>query len=71
MSTYLVTIGLILLLLLGWIVVQRVYRLFARRHPELGPFRAEGGGCGCCSQGDACGGGACDSGAGRRQHECR
>lgn len=61
MTTYLVTIALILLLLMAWIVVQRVYRLFARRHPELGPFRAEGGGCGCCSQNGACGGGACDS----------
>lgn len=55
---YLLAIALILLLLLGWVVVQQVYRLFARRHPELGPFRKEGGGCGCCS-GGACGGGAC------------
>lgn len=59
MTTYLVTIGLILLLLLGWVVVQQFYRLFARRHPELGPFRSESGGCGCCSSSGACGGGAC------------
>jgi hypothetical protein len=58
-STYLVTIGLILILLMGWVLVQQVYRLFARRHPELGPFRSEGGGCGC--HGGGCGGGACST----------
>lgn len=57
---YFLAIALILILLLGWVVVQQAYRLFARRHPELGPFRKEGGGCGCCS-GGTCGGGACDS----------
>jgi len=56
LTTYLVTIGLILLLLLGWVVVQQGYKLFARRHPELGPFRGEGSGCG------SCGGGSCGSG---------
>lgn len=61
MTTYLVAIGLILILLLAWVTVQQLYKLFARRHPELGPFRSEGSGCGCCSQGGACGGGACDS----------
>ncbi len=59
MSTYLLTIGLILLLLLGWVVVQRAYRLFARRHPELGPFRDEGAGCGSCAGGH-CGRGHCE-----------
>jgi hypothetical protein len=58
-TTYLVTIGLILILMLGWIVVQQFYRLFARRHPELGPFRSEDGGCGCCSQSGSCSGGSC------------
>jgi hypothetical protein len=52
-STYLVTIGLLFMLLLGWVAVQRGYRSFARRHPQLGPFRDERGGCG------GCGGGAC------------
>ena len=61
MSTYLITIGLILLLLLGWILVQQAYRLFARRHPELGPFRDEGNGCGACSGGKCGGGSGCSS----------
>jgi hypothetical protein len=61
MTTYLLTIGLLLLLLLAWIVVQQVYRLFARRHPELGPFRKDGGGCGGCCSGGACGDGACET----------
>ncbi|MDD5364343.1 MAG: hypothetical protein PHR30_03325 [Gallionellaceae bacterium] len=65
MTTYLVTIGLILILLLGWVTVQQFYRLFARRHPELGPFRSDSGGCGCCSQGSACSSDGCrDSHAG-------
>ena len=49
MTTYLVTIGLILILLL------------AHRHPELGPFRSEDGGCGCCSSKDSCSGGSCST----------
>ncbi len=53
MSTYLVTIGLLFVLLLGWVAVQRIYRWFACRHPHLGPFRNEQGGCGGCA------GGAC------------
>lgn len=60
MTTYLLTIGLILILMLGWVVVQQAYKLFARRHPELGPFRNDNGGCGCCSSG----GGSCSSGGG-------
>lgn len=56
--TYLITIGLILVLLLAWVAVQQFYRLFARRHPGLGPFRKEGGGCGGC-MGGTCGGGVC------------
>lgn len=58
MLTYLSTIGLILALLLGWIAVQGAYARFSRRHPELGPFREEGGGCGTCS-GGGCSGGSC------------
>jgi hypothetical protein len=62
MSTYLVTIGLLLILLLGWVAVQRVYQVFARRHPELGPFRDDGAGCGACGRG---GGGVGCGGASR------
>jgi hypothetical protein len=35
LSRYLITIWLILLIMLAGIVVDRFYRLFARRHPEL------------------------------------
>jgi hypothetical protein len=59
-STYLVTIGLILGIALLGIAVQRVYEGFARRHPELGPFREQGK-CGSCSGGSGCAGGSCDT----------
>ncbi len=61
MSTYLIAIGLILVIMLFGIVVQRFYKLFARRHPELGPFRGDSKGCGSCSAGSGCSGGSCDS----------
>jgi len=32
--------------LVGWVWVQQVYAAFSRRNPDLGPFRAQGGGCG-------------------------
>jgi hypothetical protein len=31
--------------------VQQAYLRFGRRHPELGPYRKEGAGCGSCSGG--------------------
>ncbi|MCC6658797.1 MAG: hypothetical protein IT512_11480 [Rhodocyclaceae bacterium] len=55
MIKYLVTIGLIFAILAGGIAVQALYRRFAARHPELGPFREEKG-CGSCSAGSGCGG---------------
>ena len=61
MSRYLVAIGLILALMLGGLAVERLYRRFARRHPELGPFRQEGGGCSGNCGGGACAGGACET----------
>ncbi|MBM4181015.1 MAG: hypothetical protein FJ209_05620 [Betaproteobacteria bacterium] len=60
MDTYLITIGLILCIALFGIAVQRIYEGFARRHPELGPFR-ETGKCGSCGGGGACSGGSCDT----------
>ncbi len=48
--------GLILLALLGWIRVQQMARDYAARHPEFGPAREEGGGCGT---GCSCSGGKC------------
>lgn len=56
MENYLIAIGAIFALLAGGILVERLYRLFARRHPELGPYRRESGGCGACSAGDGCAG---------------
>ncbi len=49
MGTYLVTIGLIFALMLAGIAVERLYRRFAARHPQLGPFRKSDGHCGCCA----------------------
>ncbi len=56
MGTYLLVIGLIFLILLAGITVDRLYRLFAARNPQLGPFRKSGGGCGSCSGGSGCSG---------------
>lgn len=60
MLTYLLTIGLILIIMLIGIVVQRFYKLFALHHPELGPFRDVDKGCGSCS-GQSCDSGACST----------
>jgi hypothetical protein len=51
MARWILTPLVIFGVLLGWIWVQGVYARFATRHPELGPYREEGGGCGggCCS----------------------
>ncbi len=61
MTTYLVTIALILAITLAGIGVDRLYHRFAARHPELGPFRKAGGGCGNCSGGHCGGGGHCET----------
>lgn len=55
---YLLAMLLILLMLLGWICVQQLARLYARRHPEFGPAREEGGGCGSSC---GCHGGKCEN----------
>lgn len=36
----------VLLLLMSWLLVQHFARAFSRKHPELGPLREEGEGCG-------------------------
>lgn len=54
MRLYLVTIGLIFAVTIAGVVVDRLYRRFARRHPQLGPFRKNDGGCGCCAAKAAC-----------------
>ena len=57
MADYLIAMAGVLGLLLGWVWVQQLARNFARRHPEFGPAREEGGGCGSscsCSARDRC-----------------
>ena len=44
----------LLLLLLGWVGVQSLARKAAERHPEGGPFRIAGGGCGGCGAASSC-----------------
>ena len=45
LTTYAITVLIILGLMAGWIGVQHLARWYAARHPELGPAREEGGGC--------------------------
>ncbi len=63
MSDYLITIALIMAIALFGVTVDRLYRAFARRHPQLGPFRNSDKGCGSCTAGSGCSGssvGSCD-----------
>ena len=53
MLNYLLAIGLIFVILAGGIGVQVLYRRFAARHPELGPFRKDKD-CGSCIAGSGC-----------------
>ncbi|MBI5792394.1 MAG: hypothetical protein HZA63_13060 [Rhodocyclales bacterium] len=53
MALYLITIAFIFSLALGGILIDRIYRRFAARNPQLGPFR-DPGKCGCCSAGSGC-----------------
>ncbi len=53
MSTYLITIGIIFAIMLVGIAVERAYRLFAARNPQLGPFR-DADKCGSCAEGSGC-----------------
>ena len=57
MGTYLLAVGIVLIVLLGWVAVQQIARLFAAKHPELGPYTEKvgcGGGCGCGCGGKTC-----------------
>ncbi len=54
---YLISVAIILGVFAAWIAVQHAARAFARRHPEFGPAKEEGMGCGMfcrCSAGDTC-----------------
>jgi hypothetical protein len=58
LTTYAITVLIILGLMAGWMGVQQLARSFAARHPELGPAKEEGGGCGglfcLCKEKQAC-----------------
>jgi hypothetical protein len=60
MATYLATIGLIFAIMLAGIGVERLYRAFAARNPQLGPFR-DTTKCGSCSAGSGCSDASCDA----------
>ena len=46
MIRLLISSGIIFAAFAFWVVVQEAARRFARRHPEFGPAREEGGECG-------------------------
>jgi hypothetical protein len=48
MLNFFIAVGVIFILMGGWIIVQHFVRQFAATHPELGGFREEGQGC--CGQ---------------------
>ena len=58
--TYLVTITLIFFIMLAGIAVERLYRRFAARNPQLGPFR-DNSKCGSCTAGSGCSDTSCDA----------
>jgi hypothetical protein len=58
MATYLITIALIFAIMLAGIGIERLYRRFAAKHPQLGPFRQSDRGCGSCSAGSNCSSGS-------------
>jgi len=51
MLDFILSSAIILAVLAAWVTVERLYRQFAERHPEHGPYRDPGAGCtgGCCS----------------------
>jgi hypothetical protein len=58
MGLYLITIAVIFSVALGGILIDRIYRRFAARNPQLGPFR-DSDKCGCCTAGSGCSDTAC------------
>ena len=49
MAEFFLTSAVIFVVMVAWLYVQDRYRQFAQRHPELGPYRNEGGCDGSCS----------------------
>lgn len=46
MLNFLIAFIIIFSLLIAWVLVQQAARKFAANHPELGPVKEEGLGCG-------------------------
>lgn len=61
MADFIVAPLLIFILFGIWMLVQQWARAFAKAHPELGPYREEGGG--------GCGSGSCHN-CGTKSSEC-
>ena len=51
-TSLIATVGLLMALMAAWIEVQRAARRVAEQHPEAGPLRLVGGGCGGHGHGD-------------------
>lgn len=47
MATYLLTVAAIFTIMVTGIGMERLYRHFQAKHPELGPYRRRDGGCNC------------------------
>jgi hypothetical protein len=48
MGNYLATVAVLFALMIGAIAVDRLYRRFAAKNPECGPFRDKDKGCQSC-----------------------
>jgi len=46
MLNLLITIAIIFSVLITWVLIQQAARKYAANHPELGPVKEEGLGCG-------------------------
>ena len=66
MADFVIASIVILVLLSGWLFVQYLARWYAARHPEFGPAREGGSGCG---RSCLCAGGSCDRHAQRQATE--
>ncbi len=56
MLQYLIAMLTVPALLIGWLIIQHISRKYSTSHPEFGPFKEEGAGCGknCGCKGNNC-----------------
>ncbi len=57
MLNFLIAMGIIFILMSGWILIQQAARKYAAKHPEFGPAKEEGLGCG---KNCGCGANSCE-----------